>query len=1056
LVRWVAAVRRWLVPAILGALVAIPAAAQSGGIRVVVVSPDGKTPVAGVAVSLSNTQGFVAPTVARTGADGVADFPVLRAGPGYALDVSHPGQVRMRFVNVDVRIGKTTEISVRLAPEINERVVVVDRKERLDLDKTATSTRFGKEFIADLPNAGRFYQSLLALAPGVQDPNGDGNPNVHGARDVDFRTEVGGVSNQDPLTGGWMSYINPDSIEEVEVLTTGAGVEFGRAQGGFASIIQKQGSNDLEGVFHFLFRSGLFDGKSSVASAGAEAPDYTWTQPAIQLSGPLVRDRVWFRISHEAIRREEPIDTLAYVAVTSRRQTINSDQITWQVSPRNKLAFEFRSDPLTLRNAGTGKLTPPESSARIEHGGPTYVLTWTTPVSARMLVDTTVSHQQGRQAMLPSSKGVSNDCLAGFVDPLREFSYFPTLEKVRCLDLRSGRRSGSAATEIRDSRERFTVRSQASVHVGRLWGADHQLKVGLSVENERYFRKLRQGPEVNFDVVMVDSVDDTGKPRRLEIATASVQVAAPNELQTRAVGDSLAFFIEDQLKPASNLSLTLGLRVDREAIRGRGYAPFDPAAESAEYVREAAGMSPTAQNALIERTFTAFGDLQPILDSIGEALDIPSEYIDDFVSPMLLASQSWIHRRRPEDIDIVNTNVSPRFAVSWDPFGDGRTKLSLTAGRYYGLIFLAVPLVEAGPATTLTEFTATRWRGEEFWGNVGLVSGLSPAARVQEIDHALRTPYQDEWAVTFEREILPETRLRLAWISRRYRDQLQDEEVNHHTADFGRCVAQRWPTDPWIDTTAPDGLLDDCDGGLLRTEGAPPSHPPGSVRRPDGYLDAYIYNPGWGEIYRVGNQNEADYQAATLEILRRFHRGWQLDASYTWSRAIGDAEDFTSRLGNDPTLVDSERGYLAYDRRHVVKVSATTITPWGFRLGGTANWSSGLPYSIIDYDSTMDSVPPHFLGNFASGGQIRIRYPTHRRNDRRNLPTLALDVKIEKEWKAGRSAQIGTSLEIYNLLSDRKYTIYNSATGFGQQVNGQNDAYRTPGRQYQLGLRVAF
>ena len=34
-------------------------------------------------------------------------------------------------------------------------------------------TTFSPEFVADLPVAGRFYQKVLALAPGVQDPDCD-------------------------------------------------------------------------------------------------------------------------------------------------------------------------------------------------------------------------------------------------------------------------------------------------------------------------------------------------------------------------------------------------------------------------------------------------------------------------------------------------------------------------------------------------------------------------------------------------------------------------------------------------------------------------------------------------------------------------------------------------------------------------------------------------------------------------------------------------------------------------------------------------------------------
>ena len=82
---------------------------------------------------------------------------------------------------------------------------------------------------------------------------------VHGSRERDFAAMVGGVRNVDPLTGYWMSRINPNSIEEIEVITAGAGVEFGRAQGGFARILQKQGSNEHEGVFEFFYRTSEFD-----------------------------------------------------------------------------------------------------------------------------------------------------------------------------------------------------------------------------------------------------------------------------------------------------------------------------------------------------------------------------------------------------------------------------------------------------------------------------------------------------------------------------------------------------------------------------------------------------------------------------------------------------------------------------------------------------------------------------------------------------------------------------------------------------------------------------
>src|SRR5207247_10498297 len=130
----------------------------------------------------------------------------------------------------------------------------------VDPDVTTTQSRFSAEFIDALPLLGRNYQDVLALAPGVSDIDGDGNPNIHGARDTDVVTLVDGVSTVDPLTGKVGQQLNLESIQEIEVKTSGASSEFGRAQGGFVNIVTKSGGNEFAGSFKFFLRSDRFDG----------------------------------------------------------------------------------------------------------------------------------------------------------------------------------------------------------------------------------------------------------------------------------------------------------------------------------------------------------------------------------------------------------------------------------------------------------------------------------------------------------------------------------------------------------------------------------------------------------------------------------------------------------------------------------------------------------------------------------------------------------------------------------------------------------------------------
>src|SRR6185503_7833695 len=173
-----------------------------------------KSEVIGASVTLSNTNKLVATTTMLSDVKGQALFPVLRAGSGYVVQVIMDGYAGVRQ-ETKVDIGAMRDVVIALAPAHIEKVTVVGDKTQVDLDQNEGATKFKSDFIQELPVAGRFYQNVLALAPGVQDPDGDGNPNVNGARDRDFKTNASGVSNVDPLSGQYLNFVKPD--EEVAV-----------------------------------------------------------------------------------------------------------------------------------------------------------------------------------------------------------------------------------------------------------------------------------------------------------------------------------------------------------------------------------------------------------------------------------------------------------------------------------------------------------------------------------------------------------------------------------------------------------------------------------------------------------------------------------------------------------------------------------------------------------------------------------------------------------------------------------------------------------------------
>jgi hypothetical protein len=1032
--------------------------AQSGGLKVIVVDAGG--PLPGATVTISHDTGYVKANSELTNARGVVEFPVLRPGKGYNLEISFPGFGTRRMSDLRVQINKVQDLTVQLAEEVQEHVKVVAEGDVVDLEKTSTSTKFSDEFIQDLPVPGRFYQNVLTLAPGVQDADGDGNPNVHGSRDRDFKAVVSGISNVDPLTGQWAGNVNPNSIEEMEVITAGASVEFSRAQGGFARILQKQGSNEFEGVFEYYYRSSALDGDGAGDFSNLPDQEFDWHQPSFQVSGPIIKDKLWYRLSHERIDQELPVNVVSGLAVTTVQQTINSDQITWQVSPRNKLAFQYQSDPLEVDNFGVSSLTPPEASQYRERNAETFALTWTAPYSPKILVESQIAWQDITTGIFPSSSGIKNNCVEGF-----QF-----LEDAQCFNLDTNEISGSYFRSVDDHRQRFTFRSDATVFGGRFWGASHQFKFGMIVENERYFRHLERKPNMNifiFDAAQ-DS-EDPGSEGPQRVAVVLTRVAVPETSDIRATGVTWGLYAEDQIKPVQNLTITVGARLDREEIDSNGHTPFLPEDEYREYIRlSEEGFNPQLA---ARRAFRSYEALNDFVVQLAQTLGVDADIAEQQLAPIAVQSAFWETSRREGNINTVNNNLSPFLSVAWDPWSNGKTKFAATARRYYDKLFLNIPLIELEPVTTDLAFNADPT--PDGFVITGLRTDINPAVNISTVDRELTTPYQDEFTFSFERELWAETSIKVTYINRKFRDQLQDTDINHVPADLGRCktaslqdprtLAPVREGDPAYDPAlAPgDGIVDDCAGEVFIPEGQDLDTDllarENRLERPDGIPDLYVQNPAWGDIFLVGNLNSIDYEAMVLELVRRQYRSWELQASYTFSKAKGDGEDFNQALGDDRSLLDDEAGFQSYDQRHVVKVNATTITPWGFRLGGAVTWQSGLPYSLLIQKLAFDSIPPQYQ-TLGAGNPARVRqqYETGQRNDQRNDSYWNFDLKFTKEMNLGRGLNMQISLELFNMLNDGTYLVYDPLFDSGRQINGTNIAVRRFGRQWQVGFKLAF
>jgi hypothetical protein len=251
---------------------------------------------------------------------------------------------------------------------------------------------------------------------------------------------------------------------------------------------------------------------------------------------------------------------------------------------------------------------------------------------------------------------------------------------------------------------------------------------------------------------------------------------------------------------------------------------------------------------------------------------------------------------------------------------------------------------------------------------------------------------------------------------------------------------------------APDGRVRDDNGRLL----------PGGQNVSDSHPDLYISNFFFNQIYQVGNINSASYKGIELQLTKRLSRRWQMDASYTYSRATGAAESFQSTLGDDPSNVQNEFGYLSYDQRHVIKLNGVTFLPGDWQIGGTTAWSSGLPYSITDRYSSVDNY--QYLQVRTLYGYVdpvadaagKNEFVQLHRNSERNASVLNINLRVQKSLVIGRTTE-RLFATVDNLLNTDNLTVYSySPNNSIASGSPQLDSERRFGRRIELGFQVSF
>src|ERR1700758_281301 len=266
--------------------------------------------------------------------------------PGaYRIEVEKPGFRKVIRPGVILHVQDALDIDFEMpVGATSESVTVEGGTPLLNTESASVSTLIDNRFVENMPLNGRSFSALIDLTPGVAlVPNNffeEGQFSVNGQRpDANYFTVDGvsanlgtpvsrfgqGGTGQLPATnafGGFSNLVSLDALQEFRIQTSTFAPEFGRTPGAQVSVVTKSGTNAFHGTAFEYLRNDVLDANDWFAdNNGLRKPELRQNDFGGVLSGPIVKDKLFFFGSYEGLRIRQPQIANTYVPTLATRQS---------------------------------------------------------------------------------------------------------------------------------------------------------------------------------------------------------------------------------------------------------------------------------------------------------------------------------------------------------------------------------------------------------------------------------------------------------------------------------------------------------------------------------------------------------------------------------------------------------------------------------------------------------------------------------------------------------------------------------------------------------------
>jgi hypothetical protein len=256
----------------------------------------------------------------------LAQLPVGR----YELTVNVEGFKQIVQPSVELHAGERVRqpFTMELG-EQSQTLTVSVAPGLLQVESAAIKDTIQQQQVIDLPLKGRDFIDLVGLAPGVTIPPAGTRGSalaqtgtsygILGQRSGHNLYLVDGVSVTDEAFNNLVLSPSVDAVQEVNINQTSYDAEFGGKSGGVINVITKSGSNNIHGsVFEFV-RNDIFDARNFFVSPTSSKPPFKQNQFGASIGGPIQKEKSFFFADYEGESIRQSQTQLFYVPTALER-----------------------------------------------------------------------------------------------------------------------------------------------------------------------------------------------------------------------------------------------------------------------------------------------------------------------------------------------------------------------------------------------------------------------------------------------------------------------------------------------------------------------------------------------------------------------------------------------------------------------------------------------------------------------------------------------------------------------------------------------------------------